>query len=65
MQAWQQRVVDEKKELDVKIGALNEFLNDDYFNKLNDLQKQLLEDQFEAMATYSNVLNLRIVTFSD
>lgn len=60
LEPYQQRVVDEKNELDKKLKALNAMLKTPIFEKLNILEKKLLEEQAELMTRYSAVLKQRI-----
>jgi hypothetical protein len=64
MEDWQKRVVDEKAALDVKISALNKYIegNQD-FRPEEYFDHELLNEQFYLMAEYSNVLNMRILRF--
>lgn len=61
----QQRVVDEKLELDGKIGKLDEFINyrNPVFAKLSQDEQKRLCRQFDAMEEYSNILGQRIAAF--
>lgn len=68
MQPHQQRVVNEKTELDVKIAALTAFINtfDAPFSKfaaLPDPERQRLYTQQHAMIVYSGILAERIAAF--
>lgn len=63
MQPFQQRVVDEKHELDVKLGKLMEFLNTDVYSKLAEAEKDRLVRQLMYMGQYSKVLGERIAAF--
>lgn len=64
MEDWQQRVVDEKTELDEKIGKLSVFVRSDAYHSLeNGMDKDLLDDQLNAMEVYSNILAERIERF--
>lgn len=63
MQPHQQRVVDEKKELDTKWLALTAFTTSDIFNSLSEYERGLLRDQAAVMKTYSDILAERITTF--
>ena len=66
MEAWQQRVVEEKKELDEKLEKLRDFLKSKAFLKLraeDDIAASLLVEQELAMTTYSFVLKDRIEHF--
>lgn len=60
MEMWQERVVQEKKELDEKIEKLQHFL--EYRNKDVDDNTELLrlEVQLTLMESYSNILQVRI-----
>jgi hypothetical protein len=65
LQPHQQRVVDEKSELDVKIVALTAFI---YGNPLHaglDMDEQdRLAAQLSVMAEYSDILAARIYNFN-
>ncbi len=61
----QQRVVDEKRELDVKLDALRMFIfHNEVFNTLPAEDQQLLRDQRMVMSSYSHILCMRIDRFS-
>jgi hypothetical protein len=65
MQAHEQRVIDEKAELDEKIAKLRVFINDNpAYLKLPAAQATLMHDQVSAMARYSEVLSQRIMFFT-
>lgn len=59
----QERVVEEKKQLDEKLDKLTEFLKTDTFKNLNEYERERLERQHEYMTGYSDVLAERIVHF--
>lgn len=59
----QVRVVEEKRELDEKIGKLTLFFDTDTFSKLPQQDKHLLLQQRNYMEMYSNVLKIRIERF--
>ena len=59
----QQRVVDEKTELDVKLCKLNVFLGGLAFAALPDFDKRALQMQQKFMEGYSDVLDMRIKAF--
>ena len=59
----QQRVVDEKRELDEKISKLGPFLNSSIFKSLDGDEQERLCDQYEVMQVYSNILRDRIAAF--
>jgi len=63
-QDWQQRVIDEQQELNVRIEALNKFINSsDVFSALPDIDKTNLSDQFSAMENLNEILKIRIGLF--
>ena len=72
LQDWQQRVVEEKKELDEKIQRLNEFLQkfddgllpDAVLESMEARDLGLLEAQLCAMEEYSEYLKCRIERFN-
>jgi hypothetical protein len=67
MQAHEKRVVIEKRELDEKLSKLKAFCFDPRsptFDKLPPEDRDLLEDQYTAMETYSRILGKRIARFS-
>jgi hypothetical protein len=62
----QERVIEEKKALDEKIGKLRTFLRSDPSNVLNTLglaETDRMESQLSLMVKYSNVLAERIGNF--
>lgn len=63
MEAYQQRVVDEKTALDEKIAGLWAFIRSDAFKKLVDEEKMSLREQHDYMCQYSDVLEERIARF--
>lgn len=63
MQAHQQRVVDEKAELDQKLAALRRFFGTEIYARLPEIERHLLFAQSQAMATYSMILGERIDAF--
>ena len=65
METYQQRVVDEKSELDDKRKKLEEFLYTDTFVSLNDGERGLLQTQYILMGNYSDVLQSRIEGFNE
>lgn len=60
MEAYQERVMKEKEDLDIKIHKLGLFL---YQNKVSEEETNLLEKQLTAMEEYSDVLRERIFLF--
>lgn len=63
MQPHQQRVVDEKAELDDKITKLAAFINGDICKTLEHRNQELLSKQLGYMRNYSETLSLRIERF--
>jgi hypothetical protein len=63
MEAFQQRVVDEKRELDEKIARLEAFRKGDLYKDLPWQDCALLTRQQVYMQDYSNVLGARIAQF--
>lgn len=60
----QQRVVDEKKELDEKIFKLDLFINAANFKIIVDVDSQILmKEQLDVMKDYSKILERRIELF--
>ncbi len=59
----QQRVVDEKRELDEKIDKLIVFLTTSVFDGLDNGEKSRLRIQLAAMQTYGTALGERIAHF--
>lgn len=68
MQPHQQRVVDEKAELDTKIGALSSFIGtfekpNSIFASLSEPERNRLYAQHRVMVEYSSILSERIAAF--
>lgn len=64
MKPYQQRVVEEKAELDKKIEALNAFIEESpIFGTLDSDEKTRLKDQSMVMQEYSDILDERIEAF--
>jgi hypothetical protein len=63
MQPYQERVVEEKAELDEKLTKLRAFCNTATFAGLDASERERLRRQAEHMADYSRVLSERIATF--
>lgn len=60
----QQRVVDEKSELDTKIKALGRFIGSSpSFETICDGEKERLKEQHCIMLKYSEILGKRIAAF--
>ncbi len=63
MQPWQERVVQEKADLDDKISKLEIFLDAPMFPKLAAEEQTLLTSQAQLMRGYSTILGKRISRF--
>lgn len=63
MQPYEQRVIDEKSELDTKLEKLKVFIDSDMFQKLGHIEKDLLIWQAQVMCEYSTILERRIAVF--
>jgi hypothetical protein len=63
MEAYQQRVVEEKRELDSKRDKLTEFLKSPNRIKVSQDEQDRLARQLAAMEVYSGILAERIVHF--
>lgn len=63
MQPHQQRVVDEKNELENKCTALDNFIGGTIFNSLSEGERSLLSKQLGWMKGYLSVLVQRIDGF--
>jgi len=64
LQPHQQRVVDEKSDLDEKREKLEFFKNGSFFLTLPLAEQERLNKQADAMALYSSILDERITAFS-
>lgn len=63
MQPHQQRVIDERADLDSKCKKLSDFMGADIFNSLGRLEQDRLRRQFGWMCGYRAVLDERIAAF--
>ena len=61
----QQRVVEEKYELDEKLGKLLSFFQSEIFSSLSDAERSRLRNQARFMDGYSSVLKERIEAFGE
>lgn len=64
MQPHQQRVIDEKRELDVKRVKLATFLDGDTYRGLDPSEQARLRRQADAMMSYALILQERIDAFA-
>jgi hypothetical protein len=60
MEPWQERVIQEKKELDEKIEKLKKFIKNAPEKLATETEMLRLEVQFTIMQSYSNILDVRI-----
>lgn len=64
LQPHQQRVVDEKAELDTKAKALSNFIGENpIFETIDAAEQERLREQCEVMWQYSEILGARIAAF--
>jgi hypothetical protein len=64
MDSYQERVIEEHKELDLKITKLELFLQTEMYEKLLRTPKELLILQYAYMQNYRNILERRIALFN-
>lgn len=64
MQLHEQRVVDEKSELDEKLAKLKVFIASERYQALPGVEQSLLMNQAYYMNSYSSILGSRIYLFS-
>lgn len=64
MAPHQERVVEEKRDLDEKREKLLAFLSTDLFRGLDQAEKDRLRTQLSVMGLYSDILNQRIAAFN-
>lgn len=64
MYAYQERVIKEKEELDLKIKRLGAFITSENNKELSDMSQYLLRSQYDLMRQYSNCLEQRIKMFN-
>lgn len=62
--AWQQRVIDEKAQLDERTEKLTAFLGTRAYAELADIDRELLLCQRMHMRAYSSFLSQRIERFT-
>lgn len=63
MAPHQERVINEKIELDEKIGKLAAFMGGTIFASLDDSERSRLSIQIQHMNGYSDILGQRIAAF--
>lgn len=64
MKPYQLRVIEEQKELKIKLEALREFLEKDRPEYVDSDEWYLLDEQFGAMCKYNKILEERIFWFN-
>lgn len=65
MEAHELRVVEESKELETKLAALQQFIcTNPVFEDLSRKEKQLLREQAQVMDEYNDILKERIKLFN-
>ena len=64
MKEYQERIIKEKEELQIKYEKLVDFLLSDIFKNLDTTNKFLLETQLDIMSIYLKILRDRISLFS-
>lgn len=60
---WQQRVIDEREELDGRLTKLENFMRSNKWDSVGFVDQSLLEEQRACMTLYRNTLDRRIVGF--
>ena len=64
MEEYKKRVVEESQELDIKVKALQKFIEENKnYKDLNLFEKRDLKKQLTAMFKYSSILKSRINRF--
>lgn len=65
MKSYQERVLEEKRELDERATALSEFIGlSPIFETLDVAEQERLKEQNDVMWQYSEILGARIAAFS-
>jgi len=62
---FKQRLMDEKQQLDEKLGKLGAFIGTEPFGKADPRQQELLRCQYFTMQTYSDILERRITLLAE
>jgi len=63
VELWQERVIQEKKELDEKIIKLQTFIDGEEIKTIDETESLRLEVQLTLMQGYSNILEARITSW--
>lgn len=64
MADFQDRVIEEKRELDAKHSRLAVFIGGDIYPTLDEAERDLLVEQLDLMKQYSDVLGQRIARWA-
>jgi hypothetical protein len=64
LKPYQQRIVEEKAELDERLSKLNAFIAAPAFGAIHLAERERMSEQSEVMACYSHILRERIAAFS-
>ena len=64
MKGYERRVIEELRELELKMRALNDFMHCSGFDYVDSMDKGLLMVQIRAMRLYAETLQSRIERFS-
>ena len=65
MEAYQERVIAEKKELDERATKLSDFIGrNPQFDKIDPAEQERMKEQCEIMWQYSEILGKRIAAFT-
>lgn len=60
MTPWQERLIAEKTELDARLMTLQLFMDSQVFNSIEGKQQDLMYQQRDLMARYSEILTRRL-----
>lgn len=60
METFIQRIIDEKKDLDERIGKLKALITSGKFKNLEPTMRALMEEQYFTMDHYSQILEKRL-----
>ena len=63
LQDWQERVLQERAELEERCAGIDAFITSDTFQRISLVEQDLLFAQAQAMMDYSHILTKRIGTF--
>ena len=65
LEPYQERIIEEKQELDLKITKLKTFMSDIRYSKLSLVERHYMLLQSKAMEIYAYILWVRILDFSE